>query len=167
MKIIQKKICLLGDFSVGKTSLIRRYVEERFDENYLSTIGIHMSRKRLRRNEHFLDLFIWDLAGGEDFTRVGQNYLRGATAAIIVCDLTRKNTLPALTYYADQVKSINPNASLLIVGNKFDLSEERVIFHDDLMDEISAFCDSYLLTSAKSGHNVKEAFAQIANMVEK
>lgn len=55
MKIVQKKICLLGDFAVGKTSLIRRYVEERFDESYLSTIGVHMSRKRLERPNHFLD----------------------------------------------------------------------------------------------------------------
>ncbi len=166
MKVIQKKICLLGDFSVGKTSLIRRFVEERFEEKYLSTIGIHMSRKRMTRDDHFLDLFIWDLAGGEDFTLVGQNYLRGSAAAMIACDLTRKSTLPALAYYAEQVRVMNPQASLLFVGNKFDLSEQRVVFHDDLHEAISVYGTSYLLTSAKSGHNVDAAFEHIADLIE-
>lgn len=167
MKVIQKKICLLGEFSVGKTSLIRRFVEERFDETYLSTIGVHMSRKRLERNEYLLDFFIWDLAGGENFKVIGPNYLRGAAGAIIVCDLTRKETLAALPYYAGQVRSLNPHAALIFVANKADLVLERVVAHDELQEAIISFGNSYLLTSAKTGQNVDLAFAALADQMEK
>jgi small GTP-binding protein len=167
MKVIQKKICLLGEFSVGKTSLIRRFVEERFDETYLSTIGVHMSRKRLDRKEHFLDFFIWDLAGGENFQVVGPNYLRGAAGAIIVCDLTRKETLAALSYYAGQIRSLNPEAALVFAANKADLVLERVVAHDELQEAISSYGNSYLLTSAKTGQNVDLAFATLADQMEK
>jgi small GTP-binding protein len=166
MKVIQKKICLLGEFSVGKTSLIRRFVEERFDETYLSTIGVHMSRKRLDRKEHFLDFFIWDLAGGENFQVVGPNYLRGAAGAIIVCDLTRKETLAALSYYAGQIRSLNPDAALVFAANKADLVLERVVAHDELQEAITSFSNSYLLTSAKTGQNVDLAFATLADQME-
>ncbi|MCP5100632.1 MAG: GTP-binding protein [Chloroflexi bacterium] len=166
MKIMQKKICLLGDYSVGKTSLIRRYVEERFDESYLSTIGVHMSRKRIERVDHFLDLFIWDLVGGEDFKIIGRNYLLGAAGALIVCDLTRKKTLPALAYYAEQVREINKKSALIFIGNKLDLVQDQVISHEELQDAISPYTNSYLLTSAKTGHNVNVAFEQLANNLE-
>lgn len=167
MKVIQKKICLLGEFSVGKTSLIRRFVEERFDETYLSTIGVHMSRKRLDHDGLLLDLFIWDLAGGENFKVVGPNYLRGAAGAIIVCDLTRKDTLAALPYYAGQIRSLNPQAGLVFVANKADLIKERVVAHDELQEAIASFSDSYLLTSAKTGQHVDLAFATLADRMKK
>lgn len=163
MKVVQKKICLLGEFSVGKTSLIRRFVEGHFDEKYLSTIGVHMTRKRLERCEHFLDFFIWDLAGGEDFQVVGLNYLRGAAGAIIVSDLTRKNTLAALPFYAQQVRSLNPQAALVFTANKVDLVEERIVAHDEIQAVINPFADSYLLTSAKTGQNAEQAFIELAN----
>ena len=166
MKIIQKKICLLGDFSVGKTSLIRRYVEERFDESYLSTIGVHMSRKRLERENHFLDFFIWDLVGGEDFKKAGQSYLIGAAGALIVCDLTRLDTLPKLANYAEQLHAVSKTAVLIFIGNKADLVDERVISDEAIQETIAPFANSYLLTSAKSGHNVNSAFHQLANAIE-
>ncbi len=166
MKIVQKKICLLGDYSVGKTSLIRQYVEERFDETYLSTIGVHMSRKRLERSDHLLDFFIWDLAGGEDFNRIGRNYLLGAAGALIVCDLTRPNTLPLLTYYAEQMRSINEKVALAFIGNKVDLVADPTLLHEGLQATITPFANSYLLTSAKTGHNVNSAFAHLVDTIE-
>lgn len=166
MKIFQKKICLLGDFSVGKTSLIRRFVEERFDETYLSTIGVHMSRKRLERTDHFLDFFIWDLIGGEDFEKIGRNYLLGAAGALIVCDLTRPDTVPKLAYYAEQLRAVNETAVLIFIGNKVDLTDERAVSDDDLRQALAGLTDSYLLTSAKTGENVNEAFCQLADALE-
>ena len=93
MKIVQKKICMLGSFSVGKTSLVRQFVEGQFTDKYLSTIGVKVSRKTVERPQSQLKFLIWDLAGGDDFTQVGNNYLRGAKGALIVCDLTRAETL--------------------------------------------------------------------------
>ncbi len=166
MKIVQKKICLLGDYSVGKTSLIRRYVETRFDESYLSTIGVHMSRKRIERPTHYLDFFIWDLVGGEDLQKIGRNYLLGSAGALIVCDLTRPDTLPKLAYYAEQVRSISETAALVFIGNKVDLVDERLVSDEALQAAIAPFANSSLLTSAKTGYNVDNAFMHLANAVK-
>ena len=82
MHTVQKKVCLLGDFAVGKTSLIRRFVEGRFDDRYLSTIGVKISRKTVTRADHLLNLLIWDLAGGdEEVLMVGRAGLADTEAA--------------------------------------------------------------------------------------
>lgn len=167
MKVIQKKICLLGDFAVGKTSLIRQFIETRFDENYLSTVGVHMSRKRLDRGDHYLDFLIWDLAGGEEFKGVGKNYLRGASGGIIVCDLSRSDTLTSLAHYAEQLHLLNPGSALVFVANKVDLTAERSVSDEMLQEAVAQFADAYLLTSAKTGENVNLAFSTLADQIEK
>ncbi|MCP5099231.1 MAG: GTP-binding protein, partial [Chloroflexi bacterium] len=99
MRVVQKKICLLGDFAVGKTSLIRQYVEGKFDDRYLSTIGVKISRKTLKRDAMTLNLLIWDLAGGDNQNQIQATYLRGAVGALMVCDLTRTETIDAIFDY--------------------------------------------------------------------
>lgn len=88
MKVVQKKVCLLGDFAVGKTSLVRRFVEGHFEDKYLSTIGVKVARKSLDRDETKLNLLIWDLVGGNEFSRSETGYLLGTAGALVVCDLT-------------------------------------------------------------------------------
>ena len=166
MKIIQKKVCLLGDFAVGKTSLVRRFVEGKFEDKYLSTIGVKISRKSLVRDDYNLNLLIWDLAGGDDFSKAGASYLRGAVGAIIVCDLTRKETLAAYSYYAEQLRAINPQSALIFAANKVDLTAERVIDEDALQDACQALNGTYLLTSAKTGENVENTFGLLATAIE-
>lgn len=95
MKVVQRKVCLLGDFAVGKTSLVRRFVDNRFDDKYLSSIGVKVSRKTLNRSDHTLNLLIWDLVGGNEFSRREIGYLVGAAGALLVCDLTRLETVDA------------------------------------------------------------------------
>lgn len=166
MKTVQKKVCLLGDFAVGKTSLIRRFVEGKFDEKYLSTIGVNISRKPLQRGEHILNFIIWDLAGGESFISPTKSYLRGAAGALIVCDLTRNDTLAALNKYAEEIKHMIPQAPFVLIGNKADLLDSRSISPADL-DAISQQLKApFLLTSAKSGDNVETAFALLADHIE-
>lgn len=166
MALIQKKICLLGGFSVGKTSLIRQFVEGQFNDKYLSTIGVKISRKRLERTDHMLDLIVWDLAGGDNFTKQASSYLRGTTGAIIVCDLTRADTLTYLYTYAEQIRAVNPDATIVIAGNKVDLIEERLITDEELETAVSELNAPYLLTSAKTGENVEEAFKFLADLIE-
>ncbi|MFN3372526.1 MAG: Rab family GTPase, partial [Chloroflexus sp.] len=89
MNQLAAKICLLGEFSVGKTSLIRRFVEGIFDERYLSTLGVKISRHSLTIDHIDMNLIIWDTTGGERFNQIVQNYYRGAAGALLVCDLTR------------------------------------------------------------------------------
>ena len=164
-RIIQKKICLLGDFAVGKTSLIRRFVEDRFDDRYLSTIGVKLSRKPMEMSEFTLKLLIWDLAGGDDFRKSGASYLRGAVAALIVCDLTRPDTLAGYEFYTSQMHQINPDATLLFAGNKADLTEERAITDEKLQTACQKLGGTYLDTSAKTGYQVEAAFQRLVQQI--
>ena len=163
---VQKKVCLLGEFAVGKTSLVRRFVTGRFDEKYLSTIGVNISRKQLTRKTYELNLMLWDLAGGEDFVHMGASYLKGAAGALIVCDLTRADTLPSIQKYTNQLRVVSPQSQIIVVGNKIDLEDQRLI-RDDMIEAVSAEIDApFFLTSAKSGVNVEAAFSCLADMME-
>ena len=122
MKRISKKVCLLGDFAVGKTSLVRRFVYDLFDDKYISTIGVKVSRKTvavLRADDTVeLTMMLWDLADCEEFGRVRTSYLRGAAAAVLVCDLTRPETLDSLRAHADDLLRVNPGAQFVLAANK-------------------------------------------------
>ncbi len=165
MSPIQKKICLLGDFAVGKTSLVRRFIEGVFDDKYLSTIGARVSRKVLTVHGVPLTLLVWDLAGEEKFARVMHSYYRGAAGAILVCDLTRAETFPSLKDYVQAFWGVNPRAPVVVVGNKVDLLEQRLISDAELAEvaaELNAF---WLTSSAKTGENVQGLFEQLGGQL--
>jgi small GTP-binding protein len=166
MRLVQKKICILGDFAVGKTSLVRRFVEGRFDDRYLSTIGVKISRKSLLRQDHRLDFILWDLAGGEKFINYQENYLRSAAGAIVVCDLTRHKTLPSLAFYSQQLRAISTTVCIVFVGNKLDLTEQREISDTELDEACKMLNGCYFLTSAKTGEQVEEAMIALADLIE-
>ena len=150
MTTIQKKICLLGDFGVGKTSLVQRFVEGRFDDKYLSTVGVKISRKTLKRSYGEMNLLIWDLAGSNGFEASGASYMQGAAGALIVCDLTRRDTLIAFENYARQIRIMNPGIQLVFVCNKADLIHTRDISDMDLLNVLSGLGErNFFLTSAK------------------
>ena len=166
MKTVQQKVCLLGHFAVGKTSLTRRYVEDRFDEEYLGTIGIHLSNKVVALDDMRVELFIWDLAGGEKFNLVGPHYLLGAVGALIVCDVTNRVTFEKMVSYADQLKSVNQNARFVFVGNKVDLVDQKVVSIDEIQAVSQAYGGHVMLTSAKTGENVNEAFLELVKQLD-
>lgn len=162
MPSIQKKICLLGDFAVGKTSLVRRFVEDVFEDKYLSTIGARVSRKVVTVRGASVTLLVWDLAGEEKFTQVMTSYYRGAAGAILVCDLTRAETFTSLKDYAQTFWRINPHTPLTVVGNKADLAEQRVIADAELSDAAVQLDAFWLTSSAKTGENVQGLFEKFA-----
>jgi small GTP-binding protein len=164
MKTIQKKICLLGDFAVGKTSLVRQFVEGRFDDKYLSTIGVKVSRRSLQRPYGTLNLLLWDLAGSEEFKET--SYLQGTAGAFIVCDLTRRETLATLKNYASYLYQISQGVPLVFIGNKMDLSDEWAIKESELQNVAASFGSPYFLTSAKTGAHVETAFHLLAEKLE-
>jgi small GTP-binding protein len=166
MTLIRKKICLLGDFAVGKTSLVRRYVEGRFEDKYLSTIGVKIARRSLLRPAGQLDLLIWDLAGSDEFSRTAPRYLRGAAGALMVCDLTRPETLAAFDYYAQLLHAEAAEVPRVLLGNKADLVGERLVSEADLQAVCAAMGSRYLLTSARTGENVEAAFDLLAAALE-
>lgn len=160
------KVCLIGDFAVGKTSLIRRFTESRFSETYLSTIGIRVSRKTLQTpDSSSLTLLIWDTAGSEPFTTVVRSYYRGSRGAALVCDVTRPETLASLLRYADEFHAVNPDVPLIVMANKIDLRSERAVSEAQL-DEIAAALDAQLFfTSARTGEGVEEAFLALGQAI--
>ena len=172
---ISKKVCLLGDFAVGKTSLVRRFVYNLFDDKYVSTIGVKVSRKTVsaRRNGQIVELalMLWDLAGSEEFDRVRVSYLRGADGAVLVCDLTRPETLSSLQRYVEELRMINPEARLVLAANKRDLVELKTADGEVFLDpqqveamaaDLNAPC---YLTSAKIGEEVEVMFRQFGQML--
>jgi small GTP-binding protein len=168
MTTIQKKICLLGDFGVGKTSLVHRFVEGRFDDKYLSTVGVKISRKVLKRSYGEMNLLVWDLAGGSGFESASNTYMQGGAGALIICDLTRYETLTACENYARQIRILNPGVQLVFWGNKVDMTKERVVSVSDMLAALSVFGErTFFLTSAKTGERVEDAFNHLAEKIEK
>lgn len=167
MTVVQKKICLLGEFAVGKTSLVRRFVDGRFSDKYLSTIGVNIKRKKLDRGDHTLVFLLWDLAGGNNYSQMPSSYLRGASGAIIVCDLTRESTLSGLQRYQTQLHEASPGAEIVLAANKLDLEAEREIDEQALAEVAERLGAPIFTTSAKSGDNVEAAFARLADLLEK
>ncbi len=156
------KVCVLGEASVGKTSLIRRFVDRSFSDSYLSTVGVKISRKLMSvqapETDSPLDLqlVLWDLEGGPYFSAVSASYLRGARAAIIVGDLTRQDTLDVLPSHADQFLTINPHGVVLVALNKSDLSHPGGSATDVRLERSEVAIVQK--TSAKNGRGVDDLF---------
>lgn len=168
MKKIQKKICLLGDFSVGKTSLVRRFVYNKFEDDYHSTIGVNIARKTIELDEMTVKLLIWDLAGGDDYSNMTTGYLKGAAGIIHVCDITRRLSFDAFDIYTRQIKKAGLSPCQLLIGNKFDLLDEREISEEKMAHKSEELGVSFTYTSAKTGEGVEEAFRWLAKkMVDK
>jgi small GTP-binding protein len=153
------KLCLLGDGAVGKTSLVRRYVFDLFDDKYLMSFGTKVTKKSLKIGEAELDLMIWDILGQKSQAALHEAYYRGAAGAFAVCDYTRPETLKNLTSWLGSFRSIVGDMPVIILANKSDL-EKRFT-----PAEAEAFATSVgcpvLETSAKTGLNVENAFLQI------
>jgi small GTP-binding protein len=167
--LINKKVCLLGDFSVGKTSLVRRFVYDRFEDKYLSTIGVKVSRKTvvipLADRVIDLALILWDLAGSEEFDQFRASYLRGAAGAVLVCDLTRPETFDHLPSYIDDLHKVNPAARIILAANKADLVDQQSIIQSQIEAYASDLNTPCYITSAKSGAQVETLFRQLGHML--
>jgi small GTP-binding protein len=161
---IKRKLVLLGDSSVGKTSLIRKFVLDVFSDDYITTIGTKITRKTLQYNTSDnnstveLSLMIWDIMGQSSLELNPMSAFYGTKGAIIVCDLTRKETLSRLSSLSAELLKITPNIPLIFVGNKHDLLDQIQIADSSLKELTNQFHTDYFLTSAKSGENVELVF---------
>lgn len=161
---------MLGDFSVGKTSLIRRFVDRQFSDQYLSTVGVKISRKTVectlaeQQKQVNVQLLIWDLEGNTKFKTVTPTYLQGASSAVVVADVSRQVTLEHITDHIQCFLSINPKGFVIIALNKVDLlqEEEMVKIHQFLAFNTSDKVIATYGTSAKTGLYVDEIFEKLA-----
>lgn len=159
--MIKKKICLIGAFAVGKTSLLQQYLHSIFSEKYHTTVGVKIDKKCITVDDRSVDLIIWDLHGEDDFQSVRMSYLRGASGCLYVVDGTRKTTLEvALDLQARVQQVIGPVPSILAI-NKCDLDAQWEI-DDRTMESLRHKAFHIILTSAKTGHRVESAFFELA-----
>jgi small GTP-binding protein len=163
---IQKKIILLGDGAVGKTSLIRRFVVDKFDDKYILTIGSKITAKsiQIEKNEKTfqMNLQIWDILGQKGYSKLHKSSFRGTDGVIMVSDITRKNTLLSLkNYWIPEVHDLVGTIPFVILANKSDLLGNAAFDEDELREIAMNFDAPYYFTSAKYGDNVPKAFQSI------
>ena len=158
--MIQKKICMLGSFAVGKTSLVRRFIESIYSETYLTTVGVKIDKKVVRHNDSDISLLLWDLYGEDEFQKMRWTYLRGAHGYLLVADGTRRNTLEKAFQLEQRVREEVGEIPFIFVINKADLIQDWEL--DPAMEsQLAARNWTTLRCSAKSGDNVDEAFSQL------
>ena len=156
--MIAKKVLLVGNFGVGKTSLIRRFVLNEFSEDYISTIGVRVSTKVVDLDGEQVKMMIWDVAGTSDDEKLPKSYFLGASAAMYVFDLSREETYSTLDAQLDMVKGLSGLSEVVMVGNKKDLLSEAELAA--VLEKITLPVD--LVTSAKQDENVEDAFVALA-----
>ena len=162
--ILTFKILTLGESSVGKTCILRRFVEGQFFKNQLSTIGIDFKAKTLQVGGHDIRLKIWDTAGEERFRNITAQYYKGAEGIILVFDLTKRESFDKINDWMNQIKS-NTKAdeiSIVLLGNKKDAVNERVISFEEGKERADQFNVKFFETSALDGSGIEDAFQTLA-----
>ena len=162
------KMVVLGDGAVGKTSLIRRFIDKTFKTDYKSTIGVsHLVKKYNLSDSITVTLNLWDLAGQEMFRSVRKMYFQGAEAAAIVYDVTRPETFEHLDDWMKEIEELrsNPNFVSILIGNKIDL--ERKVSSEDGEAKAKKYNITFIETSAKEGANVDKAFGALCYLLIK
>lgn len=162
--MIQKKICLLGPTGVGKTSLVRQFVDGIFSEKYLTTIGVKIDRKQMDIDDKSLQLLIWDIEGVDRYCGFNPRYLRGAAAFVIVVDQTRSQSLLEGMDIFTSARDSFPNTPAFFVVNKSDLPNEWYWTPEEIEQHQRLFTHA-INTSAKTGENVEQLFYKIASVV--
>lgn len=163
---IQKKICMLGASGVGKTSLVRRFVQSIYSEKYHSTIGVKIDKKLVKTADAEVNLLLWDLQGEDDEFKIRPSFLRGASGYFIVVDLTRHETFVTAFSIQQMVERECGALPFFVLFNKNDLDERFDILPTE-MEQMIDFGWKMFRTSAKSGERVEEAFQKLAEKMIK
>jgi small GTP-binding protein len=160
------KVILIGDSNCGKTSMINKYVNNEFNNNYICTIGVDFMMKNLVVNSEVIKIQIWDTAGMEKFKQITTSYYRGAQAALICFDLTCRNSFLSLSKWVDDFNRFSNSLfkkSIYIIGLKNDLIQEREVDKNEIMDYVKINNYKYYECSSKTGENIKECFYDVCS----
>lgn len=158
--MLQKKICMLGSFSVGKTSLVKRFVESIFSDRYLTSVGVKIDKKVISSGGEDVTLMLWDIYGEDEYQNIRMSYLRGSHGYLLVADGTRPETLDvALAIQQEAEKNFGP-LPFVIALNKSDLVQEWEITREREA-ELAAAGRTVIRTSAKTGEGVEQLFESL------
>ncbi|KAK2719884.1 ras-related protein Rab6 isoform X2 [Artemia franciscana] len=157
------KLVFLGEQSVGKTSLITRFMYDSFDNTYQATIGIDFLSKTMYLEDRTVRLQLWDTAGQERFRSLIPSYIRDSTVAVVVYDITNANSFHQTSRWIDDVRTERGNdVIIMLVGNKTDLSDKRQVSTEEGERRARELNVMFIETSAKAGYNVKQLFRRVA-----
>jgi small GTP-binding protein len=164
--MIKKKICMLGDFAVGKTSLVIQYVAHMFSQKYHTTLGVRVDKKKVRVADRDIQLILWDIHGKDRFTSISDSYLRGMSGYLLVVDGTRPETLATARVLKLQAEKIVGRVPFILMLNKIDLADSWGIQDKDI-SSLKKQGWSIIRTSAKTGEGVEEAFLALTTQIMK
>ncbi|MFK0732018.1 MAG: Rab family GTPase [Gloeotrichia echinulata IR180] len=162
--MLQKKICMVGAFATGKTSLVARFVHSIFSEKYHTTVGVKIDKKSLTIQDTNLNLILWDIYGEDEFQKLQLSYLRGSSGYLLIVDGTRNHTLEIALNLQSRVEEMMGKIPFILVLNKWDMKHEWEI--DNL--EIESIVErglTVIKTSAKNGLGVDEVFQTLAKKI--
>ncbi len=173
-KRMKIKVCLVGEAAVGKTSLIRRFVLDNFDDKYIQTLGTKVSKKELAISSADpsgamrIDMTIWDIMGQKGFRELlKEAYFYGAKGILAVCDATRRKTLEDLDDWIEGVYSVTGKIPIEFLANKVDITDQVQVHEDDMVQAAKAYDSPFHFTSAKTGVSVERAFQSLAERIAK
>lgn len=159
--MIKKKIVMLGGFAVGKTSLVQRFVNSIFSEKYQTTIGVKIDQKKVDIDGTEVNMILWDIHGEDDFQKVKKTYIIGSSGYFLVADGTRKQTLSTAEYLHELAKSVGKDIPFILLINKSDLADEWEI-ENEVIEKYRESGWQVIMTSAKTGYKVEDAFLDLA-----
>ena len=167
--IAKRKYCLLGEGAVGKTSLIRRFVTDQFDDRYITTIGTKVTKKSVHLNNPErgarVDMMIWDIMGQQGYRGMLQeSYFHGASGGMAVCDVTRPETLDNLQEWINGLRGVCGDIPIVILANKADLRDIAQLTPDTLQSFAKENGTTGYFTSAKTGANVEKTFMDLVTL---
>ena len=162
----QYKILILGDATVGKTSILVRYIDNKFEKDSLATLGVDVKYKYVTLDNKKIRMNIWDTAGQDRFRNIAKNYFKGANAVIFVFDVNNKNTLDKIKFWIDNVKE-NSSEDLIevIVGNKIDIDGKHEVTKEEMESLGEKTGMETFETSAKTGEGINEVFTYLVNQL--
>lgn len=159
--MIQKKVCMIGAFATGKTSLVARYVKSIYSEAYHTTVGVKIDKKLVQLADRELTLILWDLYGEDEFQKLRTSYLRGSSGYLLVVDGTRRPTLNTAFELQKRAEETVGTVPFVLILNKLDLTDKWAIDHSTIAGLLERGW-TVIQASAKTGLGVQEAFLTLA-----
>ena len=160
------KYIIIGDSAVGKSNLLLQYAHNKFNDDYQATIGVEFGAKNITVNNKIYRIQIWDTAGQENFRSITRAYYKNSVCAMVVYDITNKDTFNNVQTWIEDCKNQSPKTIFMVlVGNKNDLEDKRQVKYEDGMELANKNGMMFYETSAKSGFNVEEIFNSSAKAI--